>query len=82
MTIFLTISPAAAAARGGYGAERYEEQELQSRVKSVFEDVEDRVGDWMTLDAEREVEEVWQDVLRAARNAVGLVSGPIRGLFD
>ncbi|PWN40546.1 hypothetical protein IE81DRAFT_335230 [Ceraceosorus guamensis] len=82
LTIFLTISPSAAAERGGYGAERYEDREMQLKVKSVFEDVEDRVGDWMTVNADRSVEEVWKDVEKAAKNAVGLVTGPVRGLFD
>jgi dTMP kinase len=40
---FLDISAKDAAARGGYGEERYEQEEMQSRVRSLYEKVFDLV---------------------------------------
>lgn len=43
LTLFLDISPSAAAQRGGYGEERYEKAEMQLRVREVFS----RIGNEM-----------------------------------
>lgn len=81
LTLFLTLSPAAAAQRGGYGAERYENEPLQARVKAAFEDIEARVRDWKTVDADKSEDEVWEQVREAATKAVGLTRGGVRRLF-
>jgi dTMP kinase len=37
LTMFLDIAPEKARERGGYGEERYEKEEVQRRVRGVFE---------------------------------------------
>jgi dTMP kinase len=37
LTLFFDVSPEVARVRGGYGDERYENEELQRRVREVFE---------------------------------------------
>lgn len=82
LTLFLTLSPSVAATRGGYGAERYEDEALQTRVRAAFEELETRyVREWRSIDAERSVEEVWRDVSEAAEAAVRHAHGPVRQLF-
>lgn len=68
------MDPKTAAARGGYGEERYEKLELQLKVREAFSKVSDQMkkngADWKTIDAGRQIEEVEKDVLEAARLAV------------
>ena len=65
VVFFLDISPADAAARGGYGEERYEKEEMQTRVRSLFQKLfdlvhpkEDTATSIITVDAGASVEEV------------------------
>lgn len=65
VVFFLDISPADAAARGGYGEERYEKEEMQTRVRSLFQKLfdlvhpEDDMGtSIVTIDAGASVKEV------------------------
>ena len=65
VVFFLDISPAGAAARGGYGEERYEKEEMQTRVRSLFQRLfdlvhpkEDTATSIVTIDAGASVEEV------------------------
>ena len=63
--VFLDIDPAVAAARGGFGEERYERAELQAQVRRNFEEVGRREGQavgWKVVDAGREVEAVADEV--------------------
>lgn len=39
LIFFLDISATDAAARGGYGEERYEKEEMQTRVRSLYEEI-------------------------------------------
>jgi dTMP kinase len=39
LVLFLELSSAEAAKRGGYGEERYETQQMQTRVRSLFNDL-------------------------------------------
>ncbi|KAJ4487886.1 thymidylate kinase [Lentinula aciculospora] len=77
LTLFLDVSPEVAYTRGGYGEERYEKADMQSRVRSVFEEIGREVsadagegkhgnGKWIVIDAGREMhtvtEEIWRHV--------------------
>jgi len=70
LTLFLDICPEAAKARGGYGDERYEKEELQRRVRGVFErigaDVIKSGGKWISIDAGQDMDvvtkEIWREV--------------------
>lgn len=74
MTIFLDLDPSTAAARGGYGEERYEKLELQLKVREAFTKVSEQMkengADWKTIDAGRKIEEVEKDVLKAIESAL------------
>lgn len=60
LVLFLSLSPETARQRSGFGEERYETQEIQDKVRSVFgrmgESVEE--GVWREVSAEGGVEEV------------------------
>ncbi|KIW18203.1 thymidylate kinase [Exophiala spinifera] len=73
LLFFLDISSADAAKRGGYGEERYETEKMQTRVRTLFEQLFSRLDqvDTKTVDAGRTMDQV------AAEIALG-----IRGLSD
>ncbi|KAL1699579.1 P-loop containing nucleoside triphosphate hydrolase protein [Schizophyllum commune] len=76
VTLFFDIAPEAARARGGYGEERYEREDVQRRVMEVYarlgaEMEAARPGSWVRVDAARAVEEV--------AGAVWGVVGPLVG---
>ena len=60
LTLFLSLSPAAAATRGGFGAERYETSDLQLKVRKVFARIGKEVGSkrWREVDAAGSLAEV------------------------
>ncbi|OAL38076.1 hypothetical protein AYO20_02528 [Fonsecaea nubica] len=65
LLFFLDISSADAAKRGGYGAERYEQEEMQSRVRSLFKDLLSRLDGIAIhqIDAWKTMDEVTTEVL-------------------
>ncbi|KAK6347114.1 Thymidylate kinase [Orbilia brochopaga] len=76
IVIFLDISQDAAAARGGFGAERYEQTDMQTRVRALFEELrgdERDKDDWWVVDASGTVEEVaaavWAGVQEGIKRA-------------
>ncbi|GAA6004722.1 hypothetical protein JCM10207_000993 [Rhodosporidiobolus poonsookiae] len=72
LVLFLSISPSSASARGGFGQERYETSEVQTRVGKVFERLGESVtpGVWSVVDADRTVEEVEKDVAQRVGKVV------------
>lgn len=70
--IFLDLSAADAAKRGGFGEERYEVPKVQRRVRELFgfmmEDKRDE-GDWKVVDAGKSIEEVQEEILGLVRKA-------------
>jgi dTMP kinase len=57
----LSISTEAAQKRGGYGAERYENLEMQKRVRQLFEEFREKYESeesWKVIDGGQEVEVV------------------------
>ncbi|CAE6479592.1 unnamed protein product [Rhizoctonia solani] len=60
---FLEVSPEVARQRGGYGQERYENEEMQAVVRQTFQqigkDVQER---WEVVDANRTQEEIEEDL--------------------
>ncbi|KAH8827287.1 thymidylate kinase [Flagelloscypha sp. PMI_526] len=63
LTLFFDVSPSVARQRGAYGEERYEKEEMQSRVRSVFESIfrESSQG-VVVVDANKTKEEVQTQV--------------------
>ena len=72
LCIFLDISPADAARRGGFGAEKYENSDMQTRVREMFNKL-------LSIAAREEIvvvaagqlfQKVEQDVMEAVRNCL------------
>ena len=87
VVLYLDLSPAAAAARGGFGEERYEEAGMLGRVRSVFEGMAGRKAggcEWVVVDAAPGVEEVGEKVRRAVEGGLERAKGgePVRGLWE
>jgi dTMP kinase len=63
LVIYLTITPAVAASRGGFGDERYENQEMQRSVREMFEELWERWdGNVVILNADGTLDEIQQRV--------------------
>ncbi|KKK26245.1 thymidylate kinase [Aspergillus rambellii] len=64
LCLFLRISPEEAAKRGGFGAERYENEAMQTRVRELFQTIFDlqRGGTVRMVDAGRSFQEVSDDI--------------------
>jgi dTMP kinase len=69
--LFLDISAEEAAKRGGFGKERYEKQDLQDRVRELYErmrDHPDEGEDIVRINAGRSMEEVEAQILRVVND--------------
>lgn len=68
LCLFLDISPEAAAARGGFGDERYERGDMQNKVRDLFYEMMRMAdgSDIRVIDAGHDVErvegEIWEKV--------------------
>lgn len=80
--VFLDIAPEVAATRGGFGAERYENREMQARVRELFaevralpegEDVRVVDGGRGFEDVAAEVDGIVEEVLRGVEEVGGEV---------
>ncbi|PWN50915.1 hypothetical protein IE53DRAFT_73942 [Violaceomyces palustris] len=71
LTVFLDLDAEAAAARGGYGEERYEKLEFQARVRQAFhlvaQDVSRHGGQWSTVDAGASLDRVTEEIMEKVR---------------
>ncbi|KAJ3352549.1 hypothetical protein GGF32_003651 [Allomyces javanicus] len=65
LVVYLDMPPDAAAQRGGYGAERYESTQVQTRVRSLFLDRLRDDRNWAVVRADQSIEEVHRDVMAA-----------------
>ncbi|KAG6331513.1 hypothetical protein ID866_7577 [Astraeus odoratus] len=67
LTLFLNVEPEVARARGGYGEERYETEDVQRGVRTVFERIGEemnsaRQGSWVVVDAGKDRDAVAADI--------------------
>lgn len=64
LCLFLDISAEEAAARGGYGTEKYEKKEMQDQVRKLFEVMMERKEgeEFVRIDAGRGLEEVQAEI--------------------
>jgi dTMP kinase len=70
--LFLDIPAEEAANRGGFGTERYEKQDLQDRVRELYErmrDHPDEGEDIVRINAGRSIDEVEAQILRVVNDA-------------
>ena len=86
LTLFLSVSPEAQRARGGFGEERYEKEDVQRRVRDVFvrigEQVEGGGGRWEVIDADESQEDVQSVIWDAVKDLVKGVDAPLEKLWD
>lgn len=82
LCLFLSISAEEAAKRGGYGAERYENETMQTRVRELFSTLFDRQGDIRVIDAGKSLEQVSQEVQNAVSACISSLdmTGALRTL--
>ena len=81
--IYLTMSAEAAAARGGFGEERYETLAMQTAVKKQFEALRD--ASWTVIDAAQDIETVHGQVKEVADAAISACKSgkePLRALWS
>ncbi|VUC36730.1 unnamed protein product [Clonostachys rosea] len=86
MVVFLDLNPEETARRGGWGAEKYENGEMQMRVRQLFRDLGKKdIGDWsgekevIVLDAGGGIEEVAEAIWELVRPRVEAVERGERG---
>ncbi|KAH7922332.1 thymidylate kinase [Leucogyrophana mollusca] len=86
LTLFLNIEPAVARARGGYGEERYEREEVQRGVRELFEkigrEMQTEGSSWVQVDAGKGKDEVAEDIWGAVEPLIGSCDSPIGRLWD
>ncbi|KAJ5647252.1 hypothetical protein N7490_003624 [Penicillium lividum] len=80
--LFLSISAEEAAKRGGYGAERYENETMQTRVRELFRILFDRQEDIRVIDAGKSLAEVSQEIQNVVSGCISNLdaTGPLRTL--
>jgi len=80
--LFLSISVEEAAKRGGYGAERYENETMQTSVRELFHTLFERQKDICIIDAGKTLVEVSHDIQAAVSDCVARLDsiGPLRTL--
>lgn len=68
--IFLSISPEEAAKRGGFGAERYENETMQTRVRELFRTIFDKQTNVSIIDAGESIDKVASEVYDAVASCM------------
>ncbi|WIA12179.1 hypothetical protein OEZ85_012250 [Tetradesmus obliquus] len=68
LVVYLELDNAAAAARAGFGGERYEKAEFQDRVRAVFQQLKE--PSWLVVDASQSVEQIHEQILAEALQVV------------
>ena len=81
LTLFLDLSPEAAASRGGYGEERYEKEALQARVRTLFTSLGAETRGWVTIDAGQNRAIVAHDILKHVEPLAQGIDAPISRLW-
>ncbi|KAM6921821.1 thymidylate kinase [Xenentodon cancila] len=71
LVMFLQLSPAEAALRGQFGAERYETGAFQKAVQQKFEQLmKDPSVNWQVIDASQSIEDVHNDIRNHSHSAI------------
>lgn len=71
IVLFLDVSPDVAKARGGYGVERYEKEDMQRHVRDVFQRLGKDFGPrWHVVDADQTLKQVEKDVWATVKQLV------------
>ena len=81
LTLYLDLAPEVAAARAGYGEERYEKEALQVRVRTMFKNLGCETRGWVTIDAGQDREAVAHEILKHVEPLVQGIDAPIGKLW-
>jgi dTMP kinase len=83
VTLFFDVSPEVARARGGYGEERYEKEEIQARVRDMFGRLSESCREpWVTVDASQSLQEVGESVWSHVHPLIHGVDTPIGRIWE
>lgn len=66
--LYLKLSSEAAAKRGGFGEERYEQTDIQKQVAVNFNILQDK--DWKVIDADKSQEDLTKELLIICQNTI------------
>ncbi|KAJ3316886.1 hypothetical protein HDU93_004243 [Gonapodya sp. JEL0774] len=69
LILFLDLTAEAGASRPGFGGERYENIDMQEKVREIFREMQS-AGSWEIIDAKRSIDVIHADILRLAEAAV------------
>ncbi|CAG8002235.1 unnamed protein product [Penicillium olsonii] len=70
LCLFLSISPEEAAKRGGFGAERYENETMQTRVRELFRTIFEKQNGVSIIDAGKSIDEVASEIQGAVAGCI------------
>lgn len=73
LVFYLDLAPDAAAARRGFGDDRYETTTFQARVSAAYAAIERR-SPWHDVDATRDADDLAAEILARALDELGLGS--------
>lgn len=76
LTLFLSLPIQDAAARGGFGEEIYETEDVQTRVARLFGSLSERLG-WSKVSASRSIEAIHKDLWDSTCTAISKIDGPV-----
>jgi dTMP kinase len=84
LTLFLDVKPEIAMQRGGYCEERYEKQEVQARVRQIFERIGKEIGAdrWVVIDAGQDRDKVADDIWNSVVSVLGNTHKPMTRLWQ
>lgn len=69
--------------RGGYGEERYERREVQTRVRQIFTKIGQEMGNdrWVVIDAGQDADQVTDDIWDSVMPVLGSIHNPVTRLW-
>ncbi|KFO89719.1 Thymidylate kinase, partial [Buceros rhinoceros silvestris] len=71
LILFLQLSPEAAAERGNFGSERYENSSFQEKVlQSFYHLMKDETLNWKTVDASKSIEDLHREIKSIAEETM------------
>lgn len=78
--LYLTLTSEAAAKRGGFGEERYEQTDFQKSVANKFEILKD--ADWQVIDADKSIDDLHRELKNICLKTINQVGNkPIHKLW-
>jgi dTMP kinase len=84
LVIYIDIDHDTAMKRGGYGVERYENQDMQEKVRNVFNVLKASSSshvNWQVVDGAASIDDVAQRVEDVAKKAIQQVESENRGIL-